>query len=119
MKVSSRVAWALTHGEPGDLHVCHKCDNPRCCNPSHLFLGTPGDNARDRDGKGRRRKGVVGIPGERNARAKLSDVQVDQIRSEYVKGDVSQSELARKHNVSRQNVHWIVHGITWGHRSED
>lgn len=49
-----RVAWVLTNGEIGDeLIVCHKCDNPPCCNPEHLFLGTHKDNAMDKSMKGR------------------------------------------------------------------
>jgi hypothetical protein len=49
-----RVAWQLTHGPiPDGLFVCHKCDNPRCCNPSHFFLGTPKDNHDDMLAKGR------------------------------------------------------------------
>jgi len=51
-----RVAWILTHGDiPDGLCVCHKCDNPPCINPDHLFIGTYADNAHDRDAKGRNR----------------------------------------------------------------
>jgi hypothetical protein len=48
-----RFAWMLTNGDPGDLCVCHSCDNPPCCNPAHLFLGTKQDNAMDMVDKGR------------------------------------------------------------------
>lgn len=51
-----RMAWVLTHGEiAGGLCVLHRCDNPPCCNPGHLFLGTLRDNARDMLAKGRDR----------------------------------------------------------------
>ena len=51
---SHRVAWIISFGDiPDGLYVCHRCDNPSCCNPSHLWLGTPADNMHDRDAKGR------------------------------------------------------------------
>ena len=51
-----RVAWELANGPiPDGLHVCHKCDNPPCCDPTHLFLGTAADNAADRSAKSRSR----------------------------------------------------------------
>lgn len=56
--IASRFAWMATYGEPGDgLFVLHKCDNPPCCNPTHLFLGTPLENAQDMVKKGRGAKG--------------------------------------------------------------
>lgn len=53
-----RVVWALTNGPiPARLQVLHRCDNPPCCNPAHLYLGTIADNMHDRDRKGRSRFG--------------------------------------------------------------
>ena len=54
-ETASRVAYRMSVGELGDLQVPHKCDNPPCCNPDHLFLGTPLDNMRDMAAKGRGR----------------------------------------------------------------
>jgi DNA-binding Lrp family transcriptional regulator len=49
-----RIAWMITYGDiPKGLQVCHSCDNPKCCNPNHLWLGTMSDNIHDRDKKGR------------------------------------------------------------------
>lgn len=49
-----RVSWQLIHGDiPKGMCVCHRCDNPTCCNPVHLYLGTMADNTKDRDSKGR------------------------------------------------------------------
>lgn len=76
-----RVAWEVSNGRPvpPGMFVCHRCDNPPCCNPDHLFLGTAADNANDMAQKGRGN----GARGTRNHNAKLTDEQVEQIRRRY------------------------------------
>lgn len=51
--LAHRVAWSITHGDPAEANVCHRCDNPPCCNPAHLFLGSQADNIADMHRKGR------------------------------------------------------------------
>src|SRR4051794_31357857 len=70
-----RVAWEAEHGPiPDDMLLCHRCDNPPCCNPAHHFIGTSADNNADMKAKGRAR----GVRGTANAGAKLT---ADQVRS--------------------------------------
>ena len=94
--LASRVAWELTHGPiPEGLCVCHKCDNPFCCNPTHLFLGTREENYRDMVAKKRTRYAVRG-------NAKLTEVQVRQIRREYIPWTMGASKLAAKFGVTKE-----------------
>lgn len=73
-----RVAYELAYGHiPAGLQICHRCDNPRCVRPGHLFLGTAWDNAADMVAKGRAARNA----GERNGAARLTRLQVAQIRA--------------------------------------
>jgi len=100
-----RVAYQLTHGEIQEgLLVCHTCDNPPCCNPSHLFLGTVQDNVNDKMKKGR----INPCYGENNKNCKLSDMQVAEIRRRYSSGNENQTELARAFGVSNAHISDIV-----------
>lgn len=95
-----RVSWELHHGAiPSGLAVLHRCDNPPCVRPDHLFLGTLVDNIRDMIRKGRDRK----ARGIGNGRAKLTDEEVAAIRSE-VSGGRSQVSVARAFGVSSGHV---------------
>jgi hypothetical protein len=110
IQLSHRVAWELTNGTiPEGFEVCHSCDNPPCCNPSHLFLGTQKENNDDCINKGRQRH----PNGELHGRAKLTAKQVREIRERYVPNIVGYRELARIYKVSKTEVFLIVKAIHW------
>jgi hypothetical protein len=130
---SHRLAYELSSGEiPAGIFVCHHCDNPPCCNPKHLFLGTPEDNVRDMIDKGRRRFGsfetsrrVINgreswskpnsrMPhGERHYNARLTLEQVAELRAAYATGGVRQVDLAARYGVDQTHVSRIVRGTKW------
>lgn len=110
IQLAHRAAWLLTHGElPTDKHVLHKCDNPRCVNPDHLFLGTQKDNVQDAVSKNR----MKGQPGEKNCKAKLTAKQVKEIRALAKKGNAN--SLAKKFSVTSTTIHDIVSRKHWNH----
>lgn len=116
------------------MFVCHKCDTPPCCNPAHLFIGTPSDNVHDMIAKGRRRFGKIDserrrantraawkrstrMPfGERHYAARLTADQVAAIRDRYALGGVRQVDLAKEYGVSQTHISSIVIGTTWSRR---
>jgi hypothetical protein len=104
----------ITHGDiPPGLFVLHRCDNPPCCNPDHLFLGTDQDNVRDAKRKGR----IKRLVGEENHFSKLTEEKVERIRNEYTSGNKSLRALGYKYEVTPENAGHIVHGQTWKHAS--
>jgi hypothetical protein len=108
-----RYSWKLHSGsDAGAMCVCHKCDNPSCVNPAHLFLGTVKDNAADMVAKGRANK--VGLVGDDNPRAVLAAAEVPRIRERYAAGGVTQEELAAEYGVSRSAIGCALRGISWG-----
>ncbi len=99
-----RVSWELRHGPIArGMVVRHKCDNPPCCNPDHLEIGTHADNSRDMVIRGR------SLHGERNGRARLTDEQVRQIRSLAELG-VDQRSIARRFGISHAYVSYLANG---------
>lgn len=107
--IASRLAYELENGViPKGLHVLHKCDNPPCCNPKHLFVGTQADNVRDMVEK--KRNGVV--CGEDNGQHKLTAEQVLDIRRGLLDG-VPGRQLARAYGVSPRTIRFIKRNETW------
>lgn len=106
---SHRVAWELTYGViPVGLCVCHACDNPICCRPDHLWLGTNADNVADREAKGRGWKSM----GELDGMAKLTWKEADYIREQVANGQ-TQRCLAVKFRVSPATICMIVGNKAW------
>lgn len=103
-----RVSWEINFGAvPPGMIVCHRCDNPPCVNPKHLFLGTQLDNMRDRANKKR-----TNTAGERNGAAKLTRQLIDEILS--LKGSgVNQQYVANKYTLSQSAVSRIWSGKRW------
>jgi hypothetical protein len=107
-----RVSWSFYFGDvPDGLDVLHKCDNPKCVNPYHLFLGTDVENAHDRAVKGRAYKPV----GELCVHAKLTNEKVLKLRAEYACGGITYSELGKKYCIDSGTASRIVNRKTWKH----
>lgn len=107
------VAYELVIGAiPDGSQVLHRCDNPPCVNPAHLFLGTQAENMRDMVQKGR-----SGI-GSRNPKSKLTETDVVAIRLAYAQyGAKVRSRLAATYSISLAHVSDIAHGRYWKHVS--
>ena len=109
-QTTHRFSWELAKGPiPDGGHVCHTCDNRRCVNPAHLFLGTNRDNIADKVRKGRQARG------ERMGSAKLTEPQVVEIRKRWSYENARIVDLAREYGVSPSTVSHIVHGRIWKH----
>lgn len=98
-----------------DENVCHSCDNPRCVNPRHLWLGTQKENMRDCANKGRRSKNSRQKPGEQHSLAKLKDNDIRKIRNLYGRGCYSYTDIAAIWNISPSQVGRIIKFQRWKH----
>lgn len=109
-----RVAYVLAYGfVPAGLVVRHRCDNPPCCNPRHLTIGSVTDNVRDRTERGRCRVPI----GEEHYAARLTEDDVNSMRRRARQG-ASYAELGREYGTDQGNVRDAVTGHTWKSASE-
>ena len=111
-----RVAWILDGKEISDgLWVLHKCDNPKCVRPDHLFLGTPLDNVRDCYSKGRQSKEysqLLNRFGDKNGNVKLSEPEAVEILSK-LKAGMKPMRLAEVYGVTVGAIYHLRSGFTW------
>lgn len=107
-----RMSYEIHSGEllSSKDFICHRCDNPPCCNPAHLFKGTNKDNMQDMASKGRNAKGSA------KKFAKLSEADVYVIR--FKRQKAKRTDLAKEFNVTRSVIDHILQGIAWKHVTE-
>lgn len=104
-----RISWELHFGAiPHGMFVCHKCDNPPCVRPDHLFLGTHADNVRDMAAKGRR-----GNTSGKPYKGWLTPEAVRTIRTRYAEDGISRTQLATEFNISRSQASRIISRARW------
>jgi hypothetical protein len=94
-----RFAWELAYGPiPPGLSICHRCDNPPCVRPDHLFLGTTRENVFDSIAKGR----------PRGAPPKLTPADKEAIRAQYAAGGITKAAIARERGVSKTTIGHVI-----------
>lgn len=124
VQYAHRIAWRLTAGPiPASIFVCHRCDNPPCCNPAHLFLGTHADNMVDKVAKGRVARGEASGPrrhpermahGATHWRVKLTEADVLAIRERAASCETRRS-LATAFGVHESCINKIIRREAWAH----
>lgn len=110
MRRSNRISFLINKGKIGEgKYVLHKCNNRKCVNPEHLYLGTQFENMRDA-----LKIGSLSSKGEKNGRSKITKKDVLKIRELYKLGQ-KQIELAEIFGIARSTISHIIRGYTWKH----
>ena len=108
---ASRIGFALWHGVTLEtiegLEVCHTCDNPKCVNPNHLFIGTHADNVADMVAKGRQARGI------KNGSAKLTWPLAREIRALHKTGVYKQKQLCQRFGITQGTLNPLLNQKTW------
>ena len=107
--LAHRASWIIHNNSVPKFLILHKCDNPICTNPSHLFEGTDLDNSNDKCLKNRQTRG------EEVFSSKLSELQIFQVRADYATGKFTQRELGKKYGLNHCNICSILNRKTWSH----
>lgn len=106
--LAHRISYEIHFGNfDGKLFVCHKCDNPTCVNPNHLFLGTLQDNVNDMVNKNRQ----FHPKGELHSQSKLKNIDILEIRN----SNMSSKNLSEKYNISINHINSIRRKEKWNH----
>lgn len=108
VRIATQVSYALHTGTWPSNFVLHKCDNPRCVNPDHLYLGSQKQNAVDRCTRGRSNT----VHGARNGKTKISEATALELIRLRAEG-MPFKQIAGKFNLSINTVHGIVYGKRW------
>lgn len=107
---ATHVAWEVTYGSiPDGMRLLHRCDNPPCVRPDHLFLGTQADNVDDMIAKGRNQHG------ETAAIAKLTEANVIEIRRRVATGTETRGQIAADFGICVGTISDIAHRKSWKH----
>lgn len=107
-----RMSYQIFVGEiPKGKFVLHKCDNPPCCNPKHLFIGSQADNVKDRDNKNR----GYDRRGEKHPQSKLTEEDIREIRRLYSTGYYYQKDLGKAFGITQAIVSKIHKRQIWSH----
>ena len=110
MLLNHRIVYTFFFGGiPENMHVCHMCDNRKCVNPDHLFLGTNADNHRDKIKKNRHSKG------ETHGHAKLTKEDVLRLKRMWSNQQYTMMELSEMFNISVSHAYDICRGKKWPH----